>query len=321
MSERRRLGIAIPTFRRPERLAELLAALAEQQRRAQIDAIEVAVFDNDPSGSAAGIVDRLAPAFPFALTRHDVPVAGLCAVRNAILAYARDRFDLLAMIDDDEVPVRGWLEALIVALDAHAADAAVGPVPQVVPPSAPRVANAPGHFGIPGSADGSSIADGYTGNCLVRTTAIASRGLRFDERLNFCGGEDQLFFRQLVRRGGRIVFAAGAVAVERLPPSRTTAAPLCCTARGFPPQRVPAIPRSATAEVARVWKSWPVRGRQGCGLIGLGLAALAPRALLRGRTGIITSVCAIARGCGMLGGLAGIMIAPYARRSLAGETT
>ncbi|HEY4442540.1 MAG TPA: glycosyltransferase [Candidatus Elarobacter sp.] len=301
--------IVVPTFRRPATLAALLAALASQT--AGRSGIEILVVDNDPAGSAHDLVVAYASRSPLRTHYACIAEPGLSVVRNVGLAFARHRFDCVAMIDDDEIPAPDWLEQLLRVHDSSGAAAVIGPVPSRLPGDAPAWIRGGAFFDLPMFADGADVADGYTGNCLIDLRASAARDLCFDPRMNLAGGEDQLFFRELLARGGRIAFAAQAVATEIVAPARLTAGYLL---------------RRSFRRGNTMWMcDRHIHGRSvgmlarrvafGAGRISVGLALLPPRAVRYGTAGIVRSLCDVARGSGTLAGALGITYLAYRRRA------
>jgi len=217
-----RLCVAVPTFRRPEQLEALLRGIA-RQALPEAMALEVAVFDNDVRPSAKPVVDAARAWFPFPLEYVNVKQPGLATVRNAIVDYARERFDFVAMIDDDESPQLHWLSELVRVQGVTGADAVIGPVPQLIPDDAPRWLRAGSFFDLPVHPDAASIDFGYSGNCLLAVASLERCGVVFDAALDFAGGEDLVFFRQLLAHGAKIAFAARAVAYERVGTERLNA--------------------------------------------------------------------------------------------------
>jgi succinoglycan biosynthesis protein ExoM len=59
-----------------------------------------------------------------------------------------------------------------------------------------------------------------SGNFLLQRHANAVRDVWFDSRLGRTGGEDTLYFNQLLVRGSRFVWCAEAIAWEFVPPER-----------------------------------------------------------------------------------------------------
>lgn len=68
--------------------------------------------------------------------------------------------------------------------------------------------------------DCSKIINGHSGNCLSGNCLIKWTGIRPKVKLD--SGEDFLFFRRLHERGGILVYAAKAIAVETVPETRIT---------------------------------------------------------------------------------------------------
>src|SRR3712207_5378192 len=89
--------VAIPTYRRPDRLRRLVPLVLDQAREGSADGrylVDVLVVDNDPEGSGAAA----ASGHPVRYVAEPTP--GIAAARNrAIDEAAGSR--LLAFIDDD----------------------------------------------------------------------------------------------------------------------------------------------------------------------------------------------------------------------------
>jgi succinoglycan biosynthesis protein ExoM len=307
-----RVCIAIPTFRRPESLRALLRGVAVQVIPSGFS-VEVLVVDNDSRPSAEHLVRGMIDGFPFALAYSHVAEPGLSSVRNFILSYARDRFAFLAMIDDDEYPEPQWLHELLRVQSATDADAVIGSVPPALPAEAPRWIRSGSFFDLPSPPDGSSIRFGYSGNCLLCLSSLARYRVTFDSALNFAGGEDLLFFRQLIVRGATLVYAAKAIAHETIGSDRLRASYLLrlnfrrgntlsiCDRR---------LNGNAIGLLTRALKS---NAR-----VAFGLLSLLPLAATRGRAGVVLALCDIARGLGALCGLAGHTYNAYERKNVAG---
>jgi succinoglycan biosynthesis protein ExoM len=301
-----RVLIAIPTFRRPELLNQLLHGIAEIFRPPGC-IVEALVMDNDSAPSARDLVVQAAKSFPFPLLYAHVTEPGLSSVRNFALDRAR-RFDFLAMIDDDEIPQRQWLVELLNVQTETAADGVIGPVPRVLPEGAPRWLRRARFFDSPVYPDRTLVRDGYSGNCLLRMESIERLHLAFDQRLNFAGGEDLLFFRELADRGGTLAYAARAVAEESVGTERATSAyilrlnfrrgnTLSLCDRHFSKRATTVATRALKAGV----------------LIARGCIALLPYTLLRGRAGLFIALCDVSRGLGALYGVVGYTYKAYAR--------
>ncbi len=108
-----RVSIVVPSYRRPERLARCLDALASQTRPVD-EILVVCRRDDEPTRRA---VDETS-----GVQRIDVEAAGVLAAMRAGARAAGG--DLIGFVDDDAEARAGWLEGVV----AHFADPAVGGV-------------------------------------------------------------------------------------------------------------------------------------------------------------------------------------------------
>jgi succinoglycan biosynthesis protein ExoM len=210
----RRLTVAIPSYRRPESLAQALDGVAAALH-ALDDSVraEILVIDNDPNHSAAPVVaDR-------EVRYVSEPSPGLAAVRNRALDEAAQS-DLLVFLDDDEVPESEWLVQLLSTLDSTDADAVAGKVITPLPADIDPWLTAVGAFVRPRRMDGQVMPQAATNNLLLDLAAVRDSGVRFDERFGLTGGEDSLFTLQFTRSGRRIRWAERALVRENVVPSR-----------------------------------------------------------------------------------------------------
>jgi succinoglycan biosynthesis protein ExoM len=214
------VSIVIPSYRRPELLARTLGSCLAQQGLTV--PFEIVVVDNDAAGSARAVVDAVAKTAPMAIRYVLESRPGISHARNAGVASAAGRY--IAFLDDDEEAEPGWLAVFVATIERSAADAVVGPV-------------YPRFGGIAQAVDAyrqkvyTRDAAVPTGTRLARWSGIGNTLLDkercfgatqqpFDPRLGLSGGEDALFLRQLMRRGGKIVWCAEAVAWETVGPER-----------------------------------------------------------------------------------------------------
>src|SRR5688500_10522919 len=99
------VSVCIATYRRPEGLTRVLRGLDTLTfRRSPEPVLELLVIDNDPEGSARGVVESLRAGIRWPIRYEHEPKRGLSNVRNAAMASARQRSVLVAFIDDDEEP-------------------------------------------------------------------------------------------------------------------------------------------------------------------------------------------------------------------------
>jgi glycosyltransferase involved in cell wall biosynthesis len=305
-----RICIAVPTFQRVEYLGKLLTALSNLTPLGGEFTVGVVVVDNDPDGSARSTVDGTAATFPFALHYEHVASRGLSTVRNHALTYALQHADALVMLDDDELPEPQWLSELLRVAQITGADAVIGPVQALLPEDAPGWIREFRAREYPRFHDGDLVADGWTSNCLVRVQRISDLGLSFDTSLDFAGGEDQLFFRELLARDGTIAYAAQATVWEILPAARRSIGSVL--KRSFRRGNSLAMcDRRLQGDAYGL----AIRAGKGLAIIAVGAVQLVPLALFRGKAAAVMSSFEIARGAGMLAGLAGVSYQAYRRQA------
>jgi len=217
------IWIAVPTFRRPDRLRHLLARMGDVVRRGDV---VVLVAENDARGQEGAAVARALEAASYPLPLHVLIVEqpGLCAVRNAITetAMADPAMRLLAMIDDDEWPQPGWLDALIGCQAETGAEAVGGPVdPQFSAPP-PRWVSETLVFRAEERPKGVTDMLWASNNLLLTRRALERVAPPwFDMRFNRSGGEDLDFLMRLRAAGGTFGWAPHARVSEWVPAERT----------------------------------------------------------------------------------------------------
>lgn len=232
------ITICVCTCARPRMLAACLESLG-RIRPPEGVGVRLAVVDNDVDGGNRESIQAFAAAAPFPVRYVHEPRRGVAAARNAALdaALGWDGGESagdgwIAFIDDDETAASDWLAALYGAAFRHgrrcrlcggveAADVVQGGVEPVYPPDAGRWRRWPEHGRVV-PVDGQEIALVATSNVLFRAGLAREAGARFDEALNFSGGEDLAFFDRLRDHGARMVWCGGAVVRETVPWDRLT---------------------------------------------------------------------------------------------------
>lgn len=207
------ISIVIPTYRRPAMLQRAIRSCRSQQG---VEApFEIVVVDNDAAGSARDTVAAIAAQSAVPLRYVAEPRPGISQARNAGVANASGRY--LAFLDDDEEAVPTWLASFHKALVAADADAVVGPVrPRFPAGAAVDTYRHKVYTRDAAVATGTRLRrwSGIGNTLLDKERCFGTAAEPFDPRLGLTGGEDSLFFRQLLRRGGKLVWCAEAVAWE-----------------------------------------------------------------------------------------------------------
>lgn len=222
MTDGKAIWIAIPTFRRPAELRHLLETLASIINRSDVMLL-IADNDGDAQQGAAIVQALKLEGYPLPLTSLPVPEPGLCAVRNAIFAtaLADPMMRFIAMIDDDEWPQQGWLDALLACQAQVGADVVAGPVDFHFIGKPPQWALQTLVFRPEQRAWGATGMLWASNNLLVSRRALGLISPPwFDMRFNRSGGEDLDFLARLREAGARFAWAPQARVSEWVPSER-----------------------------------------------------------------------------------------------------
>ena len=202
--------ICVPTFKRPQSLKRLLAAIAALETSADI---AVLVADNDAEDRAGfNLAKAIAPGYRFPLTAVIAEERGIAQVRNTLFRHALQtgaRF--IAMIDDDEWPEPGWIDSFLRLAEQTSADVLQGSI-LFDHPAQPDIVRASGLTDMPQS----------TANLFVRREIVeATPQPWFDPEFALSGGEDREFFVRLSHAGVVFAWADEARIRAHVPESRT----------------------------------------------------------------------------------------------------
>ena len=219
--------MGIPTFRRPQGLLRLLDSIALQQ--VDFD-VQVVVADNDSEQQQGvkAVQSYREKGFPFPLHVNIVQERGISQVRNSLIEIAFDKLDadLLAMLDDDEIAERNWLDELVsmqLATGAHVVGGHVTPefegeVPNWLQGLAIYYQDLPSLNGVVDLIEG-------TTNVLMHKAVVRDfPEQKFDLYYSLVGGGDKEFFQRLKLLGATFAFAEKARSHEYFSASRLTKA-------------------------------------------------------------------------------------------------
>jgi len=191
-----RVSVIVPTHNRAANLARLVSALAAQDFSG---AFEVVIVDDASSDRTAAVIDELAVTGRLSVVSTRLPHnSGPATARNAGVGLAAG--ELIAFIDDDCVPMAGWLDALVRGFES--ADVVQGKTI-----ADPALADRIGPFSRTMEVSGEN---GIYATCNVayRRSLLAQLG-GFDERLRVA--EDIDMGIRARRSGARTLFVADAV--------------------------------------------------------------------------------------------------------------
>ena len=120
-----RVTVCVCTFKRPGLLREALCGIAVQEKGAKF-LMNVVVIDNDIKRSAENVVTSIQNTTPLDILYACEPQQNISLARNKAVCEAQG--NLIAFLDDDEVPEPTWLLRLYDSLNAYKVDGVLGPV-------------------------------------------------------------------------------------------------------------------------------------------------------------------------------------------------
>lgn len=300
-----KVAVCVITFRRPEGVQRLLRGLDALTFEDTPPEIEIIVVDNDANGSGEQACNEVRPDLRWPVTYRVEPRRGIPYARNAAVACALESADLIAFIDDDEVPDPAWLDELLSVQRSHDADVATGPVVCDLPTDVPRWIVQGRFFESPRYETGTRRDVAYTHNVLVKSKVYRSMDTIFDQRMTMTGGTDSHFFRRVHRAGYSIVWANEALVRETIPESRACFRWL--VQRAFRAGNGMTIIQRDTRPS---WTTGVVLASKSVVWMMIGIVVSLP-GLLLGRHVLVKGIRFAAYGVGMLAGLGGTRYEEY----------
>jgi GT2 family glycosyltransferase len=216
--------VAVPSFRRPQGLTRLLTALDKLETDAHVS---VLVADNDAERREAFAVCKkfCERGYRWPLECIFAEERGIAQARNALVEHmlAHSDAQFVAMLDDDEWPHPGWLDALLKVQQATGADALHGAVLREFESAPGRWATA--CHGIAHMRHNTGIISMIEGTSNVLVSRACFEELVkpcFDPNFALSGGEDRDFFERLRRQGKQFAWADEAIVYAWVPTSRVS---------------------------------------------------------------------------------------------------
>lgn len=297
-----KIVICIPTFKRPNMLRSCLTQTGKVLCPAGYE-INVAVADNDASGSGREVCNHISQSYPYPLHYVIEPERGLSSIRNRLLNEALLLgADWIAFIDDDELPHENWLLSFAGGISTYSPDVLSGPLIQFNEGEVPPV---PDGLRIK-HATGTTPRHIATNNVMIKARLVAEQGLMFDPYFNFIGGEDFDFFSRSKSLGNRHVWIAEALVYETVPRERMTNRYLFY--RHFT-GGINAVLRYRKTH--NIWSAWVRYAPKLLGKLAGSLFYLIRGILSPGKDYIKKSIKAFANTCGYLSGLMNMVVERY----------
>jgi glycosyltransferase involved in cell wall biosynthesis len=123
-----RVAVCVCTHNRAEVLKRLLLTLKDIELGDYDRAgVELIIIDNNPNSATRDICEQTGSSLPIHVHYTTEPEAGITYARNRAVAVALERdAQLVAFIDDDDVPRPDWLLQLLLRQQASGADLVFG---------------------------------------------------------------------------------------------------------------------------------------------------------------------------------------------------
>jgi len=183
--------------------------------------IEIVIVDNDKFGSAKNIVMSFAEDIGHQVKYLIEAEQNISLARNkAVLSSSGE---LIAFIDDDEIPNPDWLKHLTECLLNNNADAVFGPVNAMLPSSSPKWVWESRLFEPLQLETGAliPIENTATGNVLLKKTILDRLQGPFDPKYGLSGGGDYEMFTRYHKIAPQLIWCKEAEVSEHVPQART----------------------------------------------------------------------------------------------------
>ncbi len=216
-SKAKHIAVCICTYKRPVSLKRLLRELGRQETDG-LFTYSIVLADNDALQSAQPVVAEFAAASVVPIRYCVEPRQNIALARNKAIENANG--DFVAFIDDDEFPTSRWLLTLFNACNEYKVDGVLGPVKRHFDEQPPQWV-IKGNFYVRPTYPTGFVIDwrkGQTGNVLLKSDLFANCAAPFDPE--FRSGEDQIFFRRMIKEGHVFIWCNEAVTYEVVPPVR-----------------------------------------------------------------------------------------------------
>jgi succinoglycan biosynthesis protein ExoM len=216
-NEPQHICVCVCTFKRPQLLKRLLEEL-RGQHTGGLFTYSIVVVDNDYARSAEDVVREFGASSAIPVKYCVEPQQNIALARNKAIENAGG--NMIAFIDDDELPIERWLLTLFEALNKFGVDGVLGPVKPKFDEEPPQWVVKGKFYDRPSYPTGFVIdwRKGRTGNVLLKRELFGEGTQMFNP--DFRTGEDQDFFRRWIEKGHTFIWCHEAMAYEVVPPGR-----------------------------------------------------------------------------------------------------
>ncbi len=214
------ISVCVCTYKRPEMLTSALNALISQ-KKSESYFFEIIIVDNDFMRSSENTVNEFKNCTSLEIKYDCEPEQNIALARNRAVTNANG--NLIAFIDDDEVPIKNWLCELYNTLKRNDADGVLGPVLPYYSDEAPEWIKKCNIIERKRFKTGTLIKssrDTRTGNVLLVHSLFPEDKVWFDPAFGKTGGEDVDFFKRHLKTGREFVWCDEALAYETIPQDR-----------------------------------------------------------------------------------------------------
>lgn len=212
------ISVCVCTFHRPELLARLLKGLCQQKMNGEFS-FSIVVADNDYLESARRTVNEISGRTAIQITYCVEGIRSISLARNRAIQHAKG--DLIAFIDDDEVPPTNWLLFLLKAIIDYKASGIFGPVRPYFDSEPPLWIIKGNFFNRPEHPTGYVMPwqECRAGNVMIRKEIIEGMSTVFDPKFG-ANAEDIDLFRRLKDAGHKFIWCNEAYVDEVVSPNR-----------------------------------------------------------------------------------------------------
>ena len=190
MKKKIRFLICICTRNRKNNLSQILKSLSKLKLSSKIS-LKIIVVENKKKINKKNVFKNKNIKF---FTEKKI---GISFARNRCLREAKNiKYNFLVFFDDDCIIDKNWLQENIKFIKKNKFDIITGPHISLNNPYLNLIER---KFN-----NGSNIRWASTNNVVIKNTVLEKEKIIFDEQIQKIGGEDQLFFLQLKKRGYKI---------------------------------------------------------------------------------------------------------------------